>query len=371
MKDRQGTTLDTPRSVSRITCIVNQQYREDIIQYLNAIKADALLENGRTLREYIRKRSLVWPRTRVKLESSASDIFSFTVPEKDAYAIMCDMVQSSSLHIPGRGTVFMQDIQEYGSQWGAKWGVSSSSTQEDPRILKDLACVNFVLSGRELGEKLAQTALDLGVCVPLLTYGFGNDLRDQLGLIRVAISPDKEIVQLVIPKQDSESIIRLLAEDAKLDNTVKGYIYELPVKLGLIDTRLKVGQQSQAATIDQIIAAIDTIKMGTDWRKRLDPTRSKKNDALLPKQNCELAFVSEEDQVEGLKEVCNKLGALGFVSVRVSQVGFDSSHDAQEDDVRTLVRSTVCVSREVCSRVVDTLMSLDKYLCQTVQVLCP
>ena len=65
-------------------------------------------------------------------------------------------------------------------------------------LLHKLSCVVCVLSDPGSGESLAKAALDLGICVPLVTFGTGNYMRDQLGLIRITISPEKEIVHRVI-----------------------------------------------------------------------------------------------------------------------------------------------------------------------------
>lgn len=335
--------------------------------YLNRIGAPAFVETGRAIREFTKPKRFGIPGSRVKLQSNPASIFRFTVPQTDSKAIMKSIISIGGLHIPGRGSIFSQDLLEYNK---VPLSIFQDTNQPNPEpvndihLLKDLSYVVCVLSGHEAGEQLAKTALDLGVCVPLLTYGTGNDLRDQLGLIRVTISPENEIVHLVMPKQDSDSIIKLLIEDSKLDRPGKGYIYQTPVTLGLIDTRMKVGKQSHAASIDQIIAAIDTLKMGTDWRKRLvTDVQHNTKEALLPENNCEISIISEEDEMDELKEICLKLGVSGAVISKVIEIR--SEGDNEEKD--SLVRSEMSVSPRVANKVVSAL--LETRLADKIQLL--
>lgn len=348
--------IHTLREVSRITCIVNQDSGNKVTEYLNRIGAIAYMENGRTIREFIKPKPFGIPGTSVKLQSNLASIFRFTVPRKEAKGVIAGLISIAELTIPGRGTIFSQDILEY-----CKAPLSlvndqisqDSKPKERVHFLKDLSYVVCVLSGHESGEQLARTALDLGICVPLLTYGMGNDIRDQLGLIRITISPEKEVVHLLIPRQDSDSVIRLLIEESKLDRPGKGYIYQTPVTVGLIDTRMKIGKQNYAASIDQIIAAIDTLKMGTDWRKRLDTEAQRKiNRAFLPEDNCEISIFSEEDDLDKLEEICLRMGVSGAVTSKLTEIRPEENKIERE----SLVRSELRVSAEMVDQVRDSLL---------------
>jgi len=201
---------------------------------------------------------------------------------------------------------------------------------------------------------MAKTALDLGICVPLVTFGKGNDIRDQLGLIRITISAEKEIVRLVMPEQDSESIIRILVEQSRLDRPGRGFIYQTPVSMGLLDTYLKIGKQKYAASIEQIIAAIDQLKSGTSWRKRLDAEHQEKRTgkSLLPQDNCEISIISDEDRIEKLREACLKVGARGAISERVVPL----TGKGEEEITSNMIRSAISVPADITDNVIDILL---------------
>tara|TARA_Y100001980_G_scaffold45816_1_gene27188 strand:- start:56049 stop:57194 length:1146 start_codon:yes stop_codon:yes gene_type:complete len=341
---------------SRISCYVNQHSGDKVADYLDSIGVTAYLETGRTIREYIEPKRFGFLGNTIKLQSNLSSIFRFTVHRKDAIAVMKSLIAIADLHTPGMGTIFSQDLLAYSE---TPLPVLENNihvnrmTENGIHFLKDLSYVVCVLTGHEAGEQLAKTALELGVCVPLLTYGTGNDIRDQLGLLRITISPDKEVVHLVMPRQDSESIIKLLIEESKLDQPGRGYIFQTPVTLGHLDTRMKVGKQNHAASIDQIIAAIDTLKMGTDWRKRLETeTRRKAVKPFLPDDNCEISVITEEDQIDDLKEICLTMGVSGAVTSKVLEIKSDRHMDERE----SLVRIEMSVPVSIADQLVDSLL---------------
>lgn len=349
----------TPHRVSRITCIVNQLISGKVSDILDKLGIIVYTESGRTVREYIKQRPFGLPGDVVQLQNSPVNIFRFTVPRETAKDIMHGIIHAADLYIPGRGTIFSQDIMEFCKEPPTIDIEALSGFNKDIHdavLLQKLSYIICVLSIPGGSDQLAKIALNLGICVPLITFGSGNDIRDQLGLIRITISAEKEIVHLITPEHDSESIIRLLIEQAKLDRPGRGFIYQTPVSLGLIDTRLKLGNQKSAATFEQIIAAIDQIKSGTSWRKRLDSDTPEtgKSKSLLPQDNCEISIISDEDRTVQLREACMKVGATGAITSRIVPLLSEKGKD--EGISSTLSRSAVSVPAALTDGVVDSLL---------------
>ncbi|MEP0366241.1 MAG: hypothetical protein ABJN36_02665 [Cyclobacteriaceae bacterium] len=344
------------QEVSHITCIINQDFSKKALSHLCSLGLEAYLETGRTLREFVKPRGL-GVTNGAKLRSNQSSIIRLNVPKTLAEKVIESIVAEVELYLPGRGSIFCQDIIEYSCQepsFGAVRQHKFAKKADHTHFLTDLSYVTCVLSGHESGERLAKAALDLGVCVPLITYGAGNDIRDQLGLIRITISPDKELVHLLIPRQDSESIIKLLVEESQLNRPGRGYMYQTPVSIGLLDTRLKIGKQSHAASIDQIIAAIDTLKQSTDWRKRLDAEIDHNpNRAFLP-DNCKISIVSREDAVEELRKAWVNAGAIGAVTSQISRMNPDDKGEM----LSGFVISEMSVPDHIKSEVIGNLLEV-------------
>ncbi|OFY46891.1 MAG: hypothetical protein A2Z69_00585 [Bacteroidetes bacterium RBG_13_44_24] len=347
----------TPHRVSRITCIVNELLSEKVSDFLNELGVIVYIENGRVVREIIKPRPFNLPGEIVKLQDTPVDVFRFTVPRETFKEVINYLIDIAELDIPGRGTVFSQDLMEFSKEPPSInldfFNTKKAGDYKDI-LLNKLSYVVCVLSIPGSGELISKIALDLGICVPLVTFGSGNDIRDQLGLIRITISAEKEIVHLVMPEQDSESIIRVLIEQGHLDRPGRGFIYQTPVTMGLLDTYLKIGQQKYAASIEQIIAAVDQLKSGTGWRKRLDAEHQEKKagKSLLPQDNCEISIISDEDRIDRLREACLKVGATGATTARVMPL----AGKGEESVTSTMIRSAISVPADITDNVVDILL---------------
>ena len=346
-----------PHRVSRITCTINQLLADRIVDFLNELEVIVYEEGGRSVREHVKKRPFGIPGEVIRLENTPVKIFRFTVPRENSEPVMKALINAGELYIPGRGSVFSQNLMEFSKKIPSiNLNVLSSASQDihDANLLNKLSYVICVLSEPGSGEQLAKVALDLGICVPVISFGESSFTRDQLGLIRITISAEKELVHLVMPEQDSDSIIKLLAEQSRLDIRGRGFIYQTPVSAGLIDTRLKIGRQKYAASIEQIIAAIDQLKAGTTWRKRLDANTEnlKINKSLMPQDNCEISIISDEDRIDKLSETCLSVGASGTVTSRVMpQAG-------KQETVSTMICSAISVPAQITDKVVDKLLEV-------------
>lgn len=348
----------TPHRVSRITCVINNLLVDGITEFLGKLGVSVYIEAGRTVRELIKPRSLGLPGNITKLQSASVSILRFTVPRENAKQVVDAIVTLAELQTPGRGSIFSQDLMEFSKEAPEinTEVLESAKVDEDINLLDKLSYVTCVLSIPGSGEQLAKIALDLGICVPLLTSGTGNDIRDQLGLIRITIPPEKEIVHIVMPEQDSNSIIRLLSEQAHLDKPGRGFIYQTPVSIGLIDTRMKIGGQNYAASIEQIIAAIDSLKAGTSWRRRLDDDDSTSmTKSFLPQDNCEVSIISDEDRIDVLREACLRVGAMGATTTRVIP---QMASESDDKSFNTMIRSAINIPADKADSVVDTLLDI-------------
>ena len=123
---------------------------------------------------------------------------------------------------------------------------------------------------------------------------------------------------------------------------------------GLIDTRMRVGRQEYAASIEQIIAAVDQLKGNTYWRKRLDTVGADAvdNQLWLPDDNCEVSVVCDEDTEEILKFAGMNAGATGSTVSRLKML----ASGAKNDNTSTLVLSTFSVSADKTNDVVDAIL---------------
>ncbi|MBN2769234.1 MAG: hypothetical protein JXR90_00910 [Spirochaetes bacterium] len=297
------------REVSRITCVVHQRLSARLADFLRTAGVNTVFaRNGRSVRHFVKKRPLFIPGSSVSLQDSSSDIFQFTLPRRFCENMMSGVVEECGLEEGGRGTIYSQDMVMYG---GYEPNIPDIKEYTEPHFHDDLACITAILSMRGSADVCARLALELGTCVPVITHGHGTGMRDKLGLLRITIPPEKELITLLAPQHDADGIIRMLVEGAKLDKPGRGIIYRTTVASGLTDTRIHIGHQKYAASMEQIIAALDKLHFGTSWRHRFADNENLRWSHQLVSGNKEVNVVCPEGVVKNLTGIAMENGAGG------------------------------------------------------------
>lgn len=338
-------------SLSRVTCCVHHHVSPLVSRGLQAMGVPAVVvESGRTVRQRTVRNRRLWKRQTARLEDSPADLFRFDVPRGHARRYLLGVSDAVDMTIPGRGTIYVQDVEEFRNP--VEMVVPDEAVQHDEKIplLRNLALLTFVLSSIGSGERLAGIALELGTGVPLVTLGTGTGMRDRLGLLRITIPPEKELVHLVVPSFDAEGLIRLFIEEGRLNGPGKGFVYSSPVGEGLLDTRLRIGSQKHAASMEQVVAAIDKLHRGTEWRRRFDPA-SEMGARDLSRDLAEITVICAEERSGALVSAAQRAGAAGATLSRVRKIYLeDTAHrdSARERCIITLPRHrSDAVIREV------------------------
>jgi len=343
------------REVSSITCIVHRSLRKQIAEHLEKIGIiSAYVEAGKNVRQIVRSRPFGLPGTTTQLHDAPSEIFRFTVSRQHSREIIQSLINAGELHIHGRGMIFSQEVDEY-SRHEVPELLPAEDTETRHSLLPDLSLITCILSQPGSSEELCGIALDLGTCVPIVSNGRGTGMRDNLGLVRITIPPEKEIVQLVVPEHDDDNIIRLLIEEGRLNYPGRGFLYSTPIKAGLVDTKLRIGRQEHAASIEQIISAIDEIKESTSWRKRftgLDGIFSASAPPLLQGYR-EIAVTCREGKSDAFVEAAMDVGAPGATISRVTRMKLQK----QEVQSAASERAVLCIPNDISDEVMDVLLN--------------
>jgi len=96
----------------------------------------------------------------------------------------------------------------------------------------------------------------------------GTGVRDKMGLLRITIPAEKEIITLITNSYDADTVMELMIDLGKLDQPGKGFIFSFPLRQGVPNIRVCRGERQHAASIDQIVAAIDNLRGGSEWRQK-------------------------------------------------------------------------------------------------------
>ncbi len=341
-----------PAALSRITCIVPHPVSAQIVDRLRALGIRSVLtENGRSVRRRRERARFPVSRRTIRTEDSPVDLYRFTVPRDQTRSAMDQLIEAGELDVPGRGTVYAQDVDEYVNHEASALNLTSPVAAHESAILRDLALITCILSRSGSAEYLAALALELGTGVPVVTIGTGTGMRDRLGLLRITVPPEKELVHLLVPALDAEGLMRQLLEEGRLSGPGRGFVYCASVREGLLDTRLQIGPQEHAASMEQVVAAIDKLYAGTAWRRRF-VTLERGAGSRLVRDRSEIAIVCAEERSEVFVRAALRAGGGGATSARVRHVYLNEA--VAGDAARE--RCIITVPTSIRDRVVASVM---------------
>ncbi len=97
---------------------------------------------------------------------------------------------------------------------------------------------------RGKADKVAKAALAAGAGGATIFFGRGMGLRERLGLLGLAIVPEKEIIMIVCDKIETPKIFDAIVETAKLNVPGMGIAYVIPIHavVGLVPMKLAENQ---------------------------------------------------------------------------------------------------------------------------------
>ncbi|MDZ4199492.1 MAG: hypothetical protein U1E27_09435 [Kiritimatiellia bacterium] len=335
------------REVTRITCVVHQQLDDLVAERLRTLGAQTvLLESARVVRLHERPRRWGLPGSGMVLNAAPAEIFRTTVPRAAALRVLHELIEVADLRSAGRGAVYAQDIVEIGRCPPPDIDPGPDSPAD---VLQDLTLIGCILSKPGSGDELARTTLLLGVGVPVISLGDGTGIRDRMGLLRITVPPEREMLHLMAPSHDAASLQRLLVEEGRMARPGGGFLYQTPIRAGMVDPMVRIGPQAHAASMEQMIAALDDLKKGTAWRKRFDGIEPTRRSAERPLYDYrELTFICSEGRAAERVQTAIRAGASGATTSLLRCLQWDDL----EEGTAARERGVMCVpaSREPAVR---------------------
>ena len=203
------------------------------------------------------------------------------VPNEKVDAVTEAAVDAGNLHQGGSGAVFVincGDFSQTDEFPGSESAGESNGNGSSSAYAADLEAICCVC---EIGvaDDIAKAALQTGAPGPTITFGEGGGLRDKIPLLRMTKGPEKEFVWCVVEKSEASNVFAEMARAGRITEPGRGFMYTIPVNAGIIHVSSVVSPSSHLASMEQLVAAVDEIKGGKDWRAAAD-SESNKGKAL-------------------------------------------------------------------------------------------
>lgn len=103
------------------------------------------------------------------------------------------------------------------------------------RVLELKLITAIVQRGK--ANSLVKAAIEAGAQGATVMFGRGQGLRERLGLLGLAIHPEREIILVVIEEDLLEAVLAAMVKAGNLDRFGEGFVYVTPVEraIGLVD----------------------------------------------------------------------------------------------------------------------------------------
>ena len=209
-----------------------------------------------------------WYQSFLPLLSPEQEIIQLLVPNGAVDRIMENIVGEGRLRLSGAGAIYNINCQEVvvSEEYPLKISETEAAVKRPiVRFKEDLVGI-FCITQSEDSEAIARSAVQAGSHGPTIYYCEGRGIRDQLLLLRITKTAEKEFIQVVVDSCDADPVFNAMAEAGDLTAPGHGLIYSVPIEKGLINVASVYGPARHSASTQQIIAAIDDLSGGSDWR---------------------------------------------------------------------------------------------------------
>jgi hypothetical protein len=301
-------------NISKITCAADANVVDALNNALDDLHIPEVYVQRAKQVTLMDKPGFLGIHARTTEEENRALFYRFYVPKQFESGIMRRIAQAADLYLPGRGSVYAKDVTllrntplEFDEEH-----LASLSGDAEPVAEQHVVLICIVQRG--MASSIASTILEMGLCVPLISFGSGTGIRDRLGLLRITIPVEKEVMYLLVPRADAELLEGVIVHKARLDLPGQGFLYRTNIRALAVNLRVRHGKRAYAATMDQVIAAMDQMQGSSEWRRIGRNRATEGSNDSAAKFNC-LSVITDEGSLDPYGQAAMRGGARGATLV--------------------------------------------------------
>jgi nitrogen regulatory protein PII len=304
------------RRTIRITALVKRSLAKPLLSRLSSSgMSDCYVTSARAITLQEKRGGLGLIHFFKLLEEAVEMVAFFVEPAQEEQALDF-VIRHCELTLPGHGTVFSEEVtllSSYEFRRETEFQDAAAGSVRKPSPLVGICCI--VQRGE--ANRIARVALDMGSGVPAVSFGTGTGIRDKLGLLRIAIPAQKEIIHLALNPHDAETVMRMMIRAGELDRPGKGFMFIYPIREGWVDTKIVRGFRRHVASVEQIIATLDELKGDMGWRRRSERQMLDIDSTYFLLNLKDLTLLCNEGTGQDLVKQAMKAGAGGATISRL------------------------------------------------------
>jgi nitrogen regulatory protein P-II 1 len=92
---------------------------------------------------------------------------------------------------------------------------------------------------RGKADDIVSAAIKAGAPAATVFYGRGRGIRERLGLLGLAIQPEKEVIMIVVAERIAGEVVKSMVKTGNLDQPGVGFIFLVPVEsaVGMLEVK--------------------------------------------------------------------------------------------------------------------------------------
>ncbi|MDR2537507.1 MAG: hypothetical protein LBC46_04290 [Treponema sp.] len=303
--------MQAQTNLSKITCTVDANVVDELDKALNDLHIPEVYVQRAKQVSLLDHAGFLGLRPTTTLEENRALFYRFYVPKNFESSVMRRIADAADLYLPGHGSVYARDVSLL-RHTPLKFDMERLTALADSNT-EAVAENHFLficIVQRGMASSIATTILEMGLCVPLISFGTGIGIRDRLRLLRITISAEKEVMYLLVPRGDVELVENIIRHKARLDLPGQGFLYEINIRAVAVNLRVRRGKRAYAATMDQVIAAMDQMKGSSEWRRMGESRNYETRKSNVKKFTC-VSVVADEGSLDPFSRAAMDAGASG------------------------------------------------------------
>ncbi len=297
--------------LSRITCMIDDNLMPLIDESLRDLSIPEVFIQRAKQIALVDRSTLLGLRSKTISEETRAWVYRFCVPQKYETAIMRRLAETADLYLPGHGSIYAENVQPLRTEKFKFNEEKLSVLCKEEKILHENYAVLCCIVQRGMASSLAAMVLEMGLCVPVISFGKGMGLRNKLGLLRITIPVEKEVIYFIVPSIDAELLEGVVVHKARLDLPGQGFIFKSYVRALSVNLRVRRGKRNYAASMEQVIAALDELRGSSEWRRLGTKRNSKVSGGKAQHDLTCLSLTAEEGYIDIFVKAAMSAGAGG------------------------------------------------------------
>ncbi len=190
------------------------------------------------------------------------------LPNDKLEEVIYRIIEVSKLRKNGAGAIMATPCTHFSCGDGyALWpsDLADDAPQEPATEEANLWAINYIAQP-EQSDQICKAAIDAGAHGPSINFCEGKGQRSQISLLRVTSEKTKEAMTVIADSIDVDGIYESMAEAAQPTLPGRGIMYKEPVSKGLVNLPGIFHHAKNAASMQQIVRAIDSLTGSKEWR---------------------------------------------------------------------------------------------------------